>query len=92
MKSEPQWLLANVAPEIIDLRPIKVKDKHLGEVPGHVKIENVDEKGQLQVSANYNSSPFANTHVPKKFYLTQAQLDEFLDTAAKCVLNVPAKG
>lgn len=90
MKSEPQWLSTNVAPEIIYLSPVTVKNKFGSELKWHLEVEK--NNGLLKVSAKYNSSPFPNTVNPATFNLTQEQLDEYLDKGAKCVLNVPTKG
>ena len=90
MKSEPEWLSTNFAPEMIREMPVTVKDKFAGEIKGHLEVENDNGKGQLVVSAHYDSSPFPDEPRPAKFYLTQEQLDVFLDKGAMCVLNVPA--
>ena len=91
MKSVPQWLSTNFAREIIDMMPVTIKDKMAGEVKGHIQVEDDNGKGQWVVSANYNSSPFQGTNIAAKFYLTQEQLDDFVNKGAMCVLNVPAK-
>jgi hypothetical protein len=89
METEPQWLSTNVAPEIIHLSPITIKDKMGGKRKGHLQVEQ--NNGLLKISANYNFTHLENKVVAAKFYLTQEQLDEYLDKGEKCVLNVPVK-
>ena len=91
MKFEPEWLSTNFDPQMIHIVQVKLKDKMVGEIKGHLEVEKDDGKGQLVVSAHYNSSPFAGTDSPSKFYLTQEQLNDFLNKGAMCVLNVPLK-
>ena len=90
MKSVPQWLSTNFAREMIHGIPVTVKNK-LGEIKGRLEVEKDNGKGQLVVSAHYDSSPFPDEPRPANFYLTQEQLDDFVNKGAMCVLNVPAK-
>jgi hypothetical protein len=90
MKSEPQWLSTDIAPDIIRDRPVTVKDKMAGEIRAILKVEEKGD-GQIAVSAQYDSSPFPAMPKPSKFYLTQEQLDEYLSNAGSCVLNAPPK-
>lgn len=90
MQSEPKWLSAgNVSPDMIRGRNIKVKDKTGREISAHLEVENLNAKGEIVVSANYNSSPFQGTVAFATFYLTQEQLDDFLVKGPNCVLGVP---
>jgi len=91
MKSEPQWLSTNF--DLVSLRgvPVKVMDGAGREIIGHLEIENEHENGQIKVSANYDSSRMVGTVVWAKFYLTQAQLDEFQNKGAMCILIPPFK-
>ena len=70
--------------------PVKVKNK-LGEIEGHLEVERDNGKGELVVSAHYDSSPFRDKPRPAKFHLTQEQLNSFVKNGAMCVLNVPSK-
>ncbi|HEX5399358.1 MAG TPA: hypothetical protein VFY06_09960 [Verrucomicrobiae bacterium] len=90
MKSEPQWLSTNVAPDIIRDRPVKVKTKMAGETKGILKVKEKGD-GLIAVSAQYDSSPFADMPKPSEFHLTQEQLDEYLGNAGSCVLNAPER-
>jgi hypothetical protein len=90
MKSEPQYLSTGFPPEMFHRIPVKVKNK-LGQIEGHLEVEKENGKGELMVSAHYDSSPFRDEPHPAKFYLTQEQLDDFEKKGAMCVLNAPAK-
>ena len=90
MKSEPQCLSTDFPPEMFHRIPVKVKNK-LGEIEGHLEVEKDNGKGELVVSAHYDSSPFRDDPRPAKFYLTQEQLNNFAKKGAMCVLNVPSK-
>lgn len=90
--SKPQWLSTNfVAPEMIDAMPVKIKGRMGSETRGILKVEDKNNDGQITVSASYNSSPFSDSNVPEKFYLTQQQLDDFLNKGSFCVLIAPPK-
>jgi hypothetical protein len=90
MKSEPQWLSTDVSPDIIQDRPVTVKDKSGCIIKAKIVVEK-NEKGLILVSAQYDSSPFPDLPKPSKFYLTQEELDEYLGNAGSCVLNAPPK-
>lgn len=88
MKSERPRLLTNVAREIIDAMPVTVKNKMGFEIKGLLEVEEADKNG-LVISVHYDSNPFSDPISPDKFYLTQYQLDDFLNKGPKCVLGVP---
>jgi hypothetical protein len=90
MKSEPQWLSTNVAPEIIQDMPVTVKDKLGFTIKAKIIVEK-KEKGLIVLAVQYDSSPFPDMPKPSKFYLTQEELDEYLGNAGSCVLNAPPK-
>ncbi|MGH7990510.1 MAG: hypothetical protein ACREDS_10025 [Limisphaerales bacterium] len=90
MKSERPRLLTNVAPEIIDAMPVTVKNKMGFEIKALLKVEEADKNG-LVILAHYDSNPYSDPISPDKFYLTQYQLDDFLNKGPKCVLDVPQK-
>ena len=86
MKTEPKWLSTNVAPEIIQDRDVLVKNKFGHETKARIVVQC--SGGFLAVSAHYGSNPFEPS--PTFFYLTQAQLDNYLVAPGTCVLNTPA--
>jgi len=88
MKSEPQYLSTDFPPEMFHGIPVKVKNK-LGEIEGRLEVEKDNGKGELVVSAHYDSSPFRDEAHPAKFYLTQEQLNNFAKKGAMYVLNAP---
>jgi hypothetical protein len=90
MKFEHSRLLTNVAHEIIDAMPVTVKNKMGCEIKAILEVEETGKNG-LVISAHYNSNPFGDPASPDKFYLTQYQLDDFLNKGPKCVLDVPQK-
>jgi hypothetical protein len=52
MKSESQWLSTDFSHEMIHGMPITVKDKNVGEIEGHLKVEKANSEGQMVVSAH----------------------------------------
>jgi hypothetical protein len=92
MESETQWLTTKFDLSMLRDIPVKILDRAGREKQGRLEIENVNEDGKIEIYANYNSSHSPEkTVIWEKFYLTQAQLDDFQNNGAKCVLIAPAK-
>ena len=71
--------------------PITIKTRLGGETKGFLAVEEINDDGQIRITASYNSSPFANTQILEKFHLTQEQLDEYQVKGANCVIAAPPK-
>ena len=89
-----QWISPDGTfdPSFFDNLPVKVETK-MGTVPnGWLTVEEINAKEhKIRIFASYNSSPFQNTVVLKRFYLTQEQLNEYQIKGNSCVLKAPDK-
>ena|SRR3974377_132393 len=95
MNSVPHWVSTKLNPDKqIFAKQVFVKDRTGRKMKGHLEVETANGKGQIVVSAIYNSSALPSSVALAKFYLNQEQMDEFERAPEHCILetNNPLAG
>lgn len=87
MNTKRHWVSTKLNPDKqILAQNVTVRDATGLKIEANLEIEDINPKGELEVSAHYNSS----THgiALTKFYLTQEQMGAFEKDPLHCVLDV----
>jgi hypothetical protein len=73
---------------VIDGRPIKVNTMMAGQKTGTLKVTLVRAVGNIvTVEVQYDASPFPDMPRPKSFFMSQRELNDYMDKGSRFVLE-----